>query len=93
MITGEGVEYKTDPDVTTEKKKPYVGKKRDACSDWYIAKHGDAKCKEYKEYRKNNPRKSETKTEAGQTWSRTYKTDANGVKIPGSESEWKSITI
>ena len=90
LITGEGVEYKTDPDVTTEKKRQYVGEKRDACSAWYIAKHGDAKCKEYKEFRKKNPRKPEYKTEAGQKYKQTYKTK-DGVRVPGSESGWKKV--
>lgn len=36
-----------DGSIETDKK-PYVGEKRDACSDWYIAKHGPEKCEEYK---------------------------------------------
>ena len=88
LITGEGVQYKKDPDTKVKVKEKYVGEKRDACSEWYIAKHGDAKCKEYKEFRKKNPKKTEYETIEGKEYERTFQTK-NGVRVEGSESEWK----
>ena len=81
-----GVQTKQDEDITVSKivktdKHGNVVKPEDrACNDAYIAKHGDADCKEYKAYRKKHPvdrskRKSGVLTETregGQKWKRTW---------------------
>jgi|21_taG_2_1085346.scaffolds.fasta_scaffold21856_3 hypothetical protein len=55
---GPETEFKTETETKTVKTDQHgevVTEMDDACSAAYIAKHGDAKCKEYKEFRKNNP--------------------------------------
>jgi|14_taG_2_1085336.scaffolds.fasta_scaffold56278_2 hypothetical protein len=88
-----GSEYKKDDDIVTTKmvrtdKDGKVVKPEDnACSDEYIAKHGDAECIEYKKYRKENPvdRSKRTQVEVeiredGQKWQQDYKI-VDGKKI------------
>lgn len=99
-----GIEEKQDPDMITTKTvgtdaSGKVVKEEDkACSEAYIAKYGNAKCKEYKAFRKENPVDRSTRTKKqietrkdGQKYQRTYKIDKKGVKIPGSEGEWTKI--
>jgi len=51
-------EFKTETEtktVKTDKDGNVVTEMGDACSEAYIAKYGDAKCREYKEFRAKNP--------------------------------------
>lgn len=45
--TNPGGERKVTTQEEVKVRKPYVGAENDACSSEYIAKHGDAACKEY----------------------------------------------
>ena len=91
---------KSEDVITSEtKKKPYVGASNDACSSEYIAKNGDAKCKEYKalsqETKDNaNLETVETVTPGEDTtWEGTLKTTTKGDVFNPWETRAQSRSI
>jgi len=99
LITGEGIEYKKDPDeVTTTTKRKSGGsfktvwdKNKDNFQDKWKDKGGfEAWKKQAQKEIDAGYYKTETKTIKGQKYKRTYKTE-NGVRVPGSESQWTKV--
>jgi len=93
----EGIDYKSDPDkVTTSSTRESGGTYNevwDANKDGFQDEWADKGGKEgwIKEAKKWNEENSETKTEKGKKYSRTYQMK-DGVRVEGSESEWAERT-